>query len=173
MKNHSFSITVTVLLLTVSAFFNGCETQITGNISDNPYMSYHEIRMADNAWMMIHDPWIVTGGTADELRQTADTMDGVRQTLLDTYVSRSGADSESISNMMKAETWLNASEASELGLADNVGEALAIAAHVHKGWFKHIPDQLQDVVEVEKAPNLDYVKGILAKQNHVLRQMKL
>jgi len=140
-------------------------------------MAGDDIRMAGNAWMMIHDPWIVTGGTAEELRTTADTMDGVRDTLLNTYVARSGADKSVISDMMRKETWLNASEAREYGLADNVGEHLAIAASVHKEWFPNAPEELQNAVEVEaeeeSAPDLDYVKGVLAKQNAVLRRYKL
>lgn len=132
-------------------------------------MAGDEIRMADNAWMMIHDPWIVTGGTAKELREVADTMEGVRETLLDTYVARSGGGREAISSMMEAETWLNATDASEHGLADNVTASLDIAATVHKDWFKHPPENLQDA-KVEKEPDLSYVQTAIAKQNAVLRR---
>lgn len=162
LKSHEARVTVDV---------DGLAASIASIIA----MAGDEIRMADNAWMMIHDPWIVTGGTADELRQTADTMDGVRETLLDTYVRRSNGDREAISDMMKAETWLNAESAREFGLADSVTQGLKIAASVHREWFKHPPEELQnaDVVVDEESPNLDYIKTVIAKQNAVLRRFKL
>ena len=89
-------------------------------------MAGDEIIMAENAFMMIHDPWSVAAGSADDMREMADTMDKVRGQLLDTYVKRSGTDETVISDMMTAETWLTASEAQEYGLADTVGESLQI-----------------------------------------------
>ena len=51
MKEYFVHRVVIVFLLIITAFFNGCETQITSNVSDNPYMSYHEIRMEDNTML--------------------------------------------------------------------------------------------------------------------------
>lgn len=144
-----------------------------------------EVRMADNAWMMIHDPWVTVAGTADDLRKTAGTMDGVRDTLLDTYMKRATADREAVSDLMAQETWLNASAAAELGLVDAVTKELDIAAKVREGWFKHppealkaervfaIPESLLPKVEEPERPKPAGARPILAKQAQVLRRLKI
>ncbi len=129
-----------------------------------------EIRIADNAWLMIHDPWIVTGGTADELRNTADTMEGIRETLLDTYMKRATADRDKISDMMSAETWINASDAVEFGLADSVAEDMKIAACVHKDWFKNPPQALE---ETEFKPEHKHITQVRARMAQSLRKLQI
>jgi len=157
LKSHEARVTVEV---------DGLAASIASIIA----MAGDEIRMADNAWMMIHDPWIVTGGTAKELRETADTMEGIRETLLDTYVARSGHDRDAISNMMEEETWLNASDAVEFGLASSITGAMDVAASVHKDWFKHPPQALEEAPKAEP-PKHEYVKSVIAQQSQTLRQL--
>lgn len=160
LKSHEARVTVDV---------DGLAASIASIIA----MAGDEVRMADNAWMMIHDPWIVTGGTADELRQTADTMDGVRETLLDTYANKAGNRDE-ISDMMREETWLNAQAAEELGLIDSVTGSMKIAASVHKEWFKHAPEELMSKVKIEvEKPNREKAQEYIAKLNMTLRRFKL
>lgn len=104
-------------------------------------MAGDEIRIASNGMMMIHDPWTVALGSATELRKTADTLDKIRDTILGSYVDRSGADRDKLSDMMAAETWLTAEEAVELGLADSVVEAADVAAFANfdLSLFKNAP----------------------------------
>lgn len=132
-------------------------------------MAGDEIRIGDNAWMMIHDPWIVTGGTAGDLREVADMMDGIRETLLDTYMKRTTAKREEISKMMAAETWMNASDALKYGLVDKTTESLQVAASVKQEWFKHIPQAL-----MQRAQEPDRrVQEILARQANALRRRNI
>lgn len=135
-------------------------------------MAGDEVRMADNAWMMIHDPWIVTGGAASDLRKTADLMDGIRESLLDTYMKRATTGRDAISDMMTEETWLNATDAMEHGLADSVTDDMQIAASVHKEWFKHPPEQIVKN-SAPKTPIHAYVKQVLAKQSQTLRRFQI
>jgi len=107
-------------------------------------MAGDEIRMAANSFMMIHDPWVVTGGTADELRTMAETMDKVRAKLLDTYVGRAGDErAVQLDSMMAAETWLTAEEALEAGLIDKITNEMRVAARInHPDRYKHAPEML-------------------------------
>lgn len=108
-------------------------------------MAGDEIRMADNAMMMIHDPWTWAMGSAEELRKQAGTLDKIRDTLLATYTGRTGADQAEISGMMTAETWMDAQEAVSRGFADAVTEPMAQAAHVNMQAFnyQHTPERLK------------------------------
>lgn len=106
-------------------------------------------RTASNSMWMIHDPWIFTAGTADELRKQAELLDSVRGTLLETYVSRSGADEKTVSDMMKEETWLTADKVKELGFVTEITGELAVAASGNseiRGHYKYVPECLGKLV---------------------------
>ena len=90
-----------------------------------------EVRMADNSMMMIHNAWTVGMGDAAELRRTADLLDKHNEIIVEAYARRSGGDVSQVREWMDAETWFNAEEARDVGLADTVTEEAAKAA----AWF--------------------------------------
>ncbi len=147
---------------------------IAASIASIIAMAGDEIIMAENSFMMIHDPWTAVVGTADDMRDMAETMDKVREQLLSTYVKRSGADKETISNMMQAETWLTADEAKELGLADTLSEPLQIAAYVDKSLmskYKHVPEKVFQRVEDMERPRIRNITSIRAYMNNSLKKL--
>lgn len=83
-------------------------------------MAADEIRMAENAMVMIHNPWSVGMGDAEELRATADVLDKMRDQIANAYVVRTGLGRDEVLAMMDAETWLSAKEAKDKGFADVV-----------------------------------------------------
>jgi len=111
-------------------------------------MAGDEIFMAENAMMMIHKPWGGVFGTADEMRQYADTLDKVQDTLLDTYVKRSGQPAAKLKKLLEAETWLNADEALGLNLIDYTTDSKQMAAHVDlsKYHYRNVPKVLPSAV---------------------------
>ena len=76
--------------------------------------------MPKNTHLMIHNPWMFAAGNADELRDTADTLDKIGASLTATYVARSGMDEAKLKDMLAKDTWLNADEALADGLATEV-----------------------------------------------------
>lgn len=88
------------------------------------------VTMPRNSMMMIHNPWTLAYGYADELRAVADMLDKVRDTLVNVYEDKSGRSREDIIAIMDAETWLTAEEALAEGFCDVVDEAKEIAASV-------------------------------------------
>jgi len=83
-------------------------------------MAADEIRMAENAMVMIHNPWSFGMGEADDLRAQADLLDKMRDQIANAYVARTGIDREKVLAMMDDETWLSAAEAKAQGFADVV-----------------------------------------------------
>ena len=59
-------------------------------------------------------------GNADELRDTADTLDKIGASLQATYVSRTGQSEDKIKELLSKDTWLTADESLELGFATEV-----------------------------------------------------
>jgi ATP-dependent Clp protease protease subunit len=104
-----------------------------------------KVIIADNAMMMIHNPWTYASGEAKEMRRIADMLDQVKETLLNTYETKTKKKREKISDDMDAETWFTAKEALAYGLADQIGEALQLAACA--------PEALRIFAKADKIPS--------------------
>lgn len=76
------------------------------------------ITMGDGAMFMIHNPFTIAIGDADDMRQTADRLDKVTESLMDAYEARTGIERDELKAMLDAETWFTAAEAIEQGFAD-------------------------------------------------------
>jgi ATP-dependent Clp protease protease subunit len=87
-----------------------------------------EIFCASNGLVMVHSPWSLCAGNAEEMRVEADRLDKVRDSITTTYFEQTrkvGARTSKaeLEAMMERETWLNAAEALEVGLIDKITEA--------------------------------------------------
>lgn len=91
-------------------------------------MAGSPVYIADNALLMIHNPWTVSMGESKDLRKEADLLDKLKVNLRNAYVRKTGMNETDISAMMDAETWLDAVEAVALGFADAIEEGVAAAA---------------------------------------------
>lgn len=118
---------------------------IAASIASVIAMAGDEVRVADNGMMMIHDPWGFAMGTSDEMRKSADALDKIKDTILDTYVARTKGDRDEIEKWMKSETWMNADECIERGFADKKTEEKNIEnmAFPLLAKFKNTPDTLK------------------------------
>jgi ATP-dependent protease ClpP protease subunit len=91
-------------------------------------MAGDEIIMADNALMMIHNPWDVAIGDARELRAAADKLDVIRDQLVRIYSGQTGLSADDLVPMLDAETWLTSEQALEKKFVTSVVEASSAAA---------------------------------------------
>lgn len=106
-------------------------------------MAGDTIVMPRNATMMIHDPWTMAVGTAEDMRKTAEALDTVKSGILAAYRDKSGLDDGTISELMSEETWMDADEAAEWGFVDQVEEPVQIAAHFDLARFRNVPETLK------------------------------
>lgn len=88
------------------------------------------VYIADNALLMIHNPWTMSVGDSDQLRREADLLDKLKATLVNAYKRKTNMEEEEIEEMMNRETWLDAVEAVALGFADAIEDGVAAAASV-------------------------------------------
>jgi len=109
---------------TVDVYIDGLAASIASVVA----MAGDHIIMPENALLMIHDPYSMAFGTADDLRKAAESLDKARESLLSAYIGKSGTDRDEIAAMMKDETWMTAAEAVDLGFADLIEDALPMAA---------------------------------------------
>lgn len=104
------------------------------------------VKMAENGFYMIHNPWGMAMGDAAELRDQAELLDKIRLNMVNAYAAKSGQSAEQITEWMDAETWFTAAEAQAAGFVDEVTDGMAIAATANKfsrlAKFKNPPADL-------------------------------
>jgi ATP-dependent protease ClpP protease subunit len=104
LKEHPAKVTVHV---------DGLAASIASVIA----MAGDRIVMGEGAMFMVHSPWTVAMGNADNMRATADMLDKVEVGLVDAYVSRTGKTRDVVEAWMSGETWFTTREAIAAGLA--------------------------------------------------------
>ena len=70
-------------------------------------MAGDKVVMPENAMLMIHKPWGISGGNAKEMRDYADLLDKVEAVLIPAYASKTGKSADELAKMLEGETWLN------------------------------------------------------------------
>ena len=120
-----------------------------------------ELKMGQGAFLMVHNPWTVTMGNAEELRKDADTLDKMRDSILSFYQSKAyGKTADDLKALMDAETWLSAEEAREAGfLVDDYAGEMKAAASLTRRAFAKAPEAAKALVEFHdrkpEAPNAE------------------
>jgi ATP-dependent protease ClpP protease subunit len=85
-------------------------------------MAGDTIMIPSNAYMMIHNPKTMTFDylEAKDMRQMANTLDTIKEGIMNAYVGKTGKSKKELSKMMDSETWMTGEEAVEQGFADEV-----------------------------------------------------
>lgn len=83
-------------------------------------MAADKVLIASNGRIMIHDASTGTHGNAGALRKTADMLEEISDEIAGIYAYKTKKDKSAIREMMLAETWIKASDAVEMGFADEI-----------------------------------------------------
>lgn len=119
-----------------------------------------EVRIAENGFFMVHNPWGVAAGDAADLRDYADMLDKVQSTLESTYAQRTGKPLDTIREWMSKDTWFNAQEAVDAGLASAISDGVAFSASVR--GFSNVPAALT-LPKNQPTKDMNELKQALAK----------
>ena len=136
LKNHPANKTV---------YIDGLAASMASVIA----MTGNTVIMPENAMMMIHKPWGIQGGDADDMRKYADLLDKVEDTLIPAYAEKTGKSAEELAEMLSEETWLSAKECVEHGFADKLAEPLVAMASIksHKlEDYKNMPKAMKEML---------------------------
>lgn len=96
-------------------------------------MAGDEIRMAENALLMIHGASGLTIGTAVDHEDMAAMLHKVDNALAGTYSARTGAKRDDVETWMNEETWMSSDEALDRGFAD----VIDAAKNVEASWGRY------------------------------------
>lgn len=84
--------------------------------------------MPKNAFAMVHSVSSFAWGTADELREAAETTDKIQASLRNIYQDRMGIDEAKATEIMAKDTWLTAEECRDMGFATHLTDAVQATA---------------------------------------------
>ena len=118
----------------------------------------HKVVIASNAMLMIHNPWTYAAGDAESFRKVADVLDQTMEAIIAAYKAKApDIDETELRGLVAAETWLTASEAVALGLADEVGDGVQVKACLGQGGvmqrYQHTPAEL--LAQLDELPEPD------------------
>lgn len=104
-----------------------------------------EVRMAENAFFMIHDPWTLTIGNAAQLRKDADLLDKLAESTIRTaYIAKTGQTEAQVRAWMADETWFTAEEAKAAGFIDAIETKSTVKAAFDLSVFAKAPAALAE-----------------------------
>lgn len=81
-------------------------------------MAADEIQIARAGFFMIHNAWTGLWGNRNDLRETADFLEQIDDTIADIYHVRSGLSMDGLKADMDKERWINGRDAIDSGFAD-------------------------------------------------------
>jgi len=122
---------------------------IAASIASLIAMAGDTVYMPENAMMMVHRPWGVVIGNAQDMRKEADALDRILNAMIPAYMSKveGKTDEATLQQLVDAETWMTAEEAYSYGFADEITKEQAVAASA----APEIIDRYTNMPETAKA----------------------
>lgn len=152
-----------------------------------------KVEMREGSFLMIHNPFSVAIGTADEMQSSADALRKMEDEMATVYLSgirkrkkMEGVEDakalKQIREWMNSETWFTSSEAVENGFADSVSkdggstdtaiQSAASASHDTAMQYQNTPQRVWNLISQSKNTDmskentsiLDKIKALLTPQ---------
>lgn len=83
-------------------------------------MAGDEIHMSNSAQFMIHNPWTVATGDSKNLVAGANVLDGLKVSIINSYLTKTNLTKEELANAMDKTTYYTAEEALNAGFITNI-----------------------------------------------------
>ena len=84
------------------------------------FLAGDERIMNNSSILMIHNPWTMMAGNANEFRKEADNLDKMGDLSIDIYMKATGLSYDEIKRMLDEETWISPTEALSMGFATSI-----------------------------------------------------
>lgn len=137
---------------------------LAGSIASVIALVGDEIIMGTGSMMMIHKPWGLCSGNANDMRKYAECLDSIQESIISIYGEKlnDGVEVETINELVDAETWLTATETSKYFTVsiENTLEAVACVSDSFK-FYKNTP---QSYLKPNQEDNTEKLKAELMMQ---------
>ena len=120
--------------------------------------SCDEVQMYPSSMLMIHNALCCAFGNAEELRQQANVLDKISNSLKTVYLEKSNGklDIDKITELMDAESWLSAEECLEYGLCNTIIDSQKAVAKLDVGIldkYNNVPKQIINQIKQQNIEN--------------------
>ena len=118
---------------------------LAASIASLVAMAGDKTLVAENAMLMVHRPWTVFAGDAEEMRHQAETLDKAWSAMLATYSRRTGKRAATLAQKVQdagGEWWMTAPEAVAEGFAEATEKAEKEAQVFGLERFQRVPERL-------------------------------
>jgi ATP-dependent Clp endopeptidase proteolytic subunit ClpP len=159
LKNHKGKVTTKV---------EGIAASIASVIA----MAGDDVEMAKNSLFMIHNPFTMAGGDANELRKTANVLDKIRDEIAEIYATKSDQDIETLVGLMNAETWLNADETLQVGFANMVSDSVEIVNNYDVSKFNNITEEKINSIILNNKKEEKIMANEINEEKGLIEQIK-
>ena len=132
-------------------------TRVTGvaaSIASIIALAGDKREMPKNTFAMVHQASTFAVGTADDMRDAADTLDKVDGSLRGIYMDRMGVDEAKAKEIMAKDTWLTADESMDLGFATALIDEIKATAKFDLARAE-LPDNVAAIFKAEADPAVD------------------
>lgn len=119
---------------------------LAASIATYVAMAGDEIVMTSNSQFMIHKAWGVHAGDDEDFIAIATALKNATEIIRDAYAAKTGMPADKIYTLMKAETWMKADKALQLGFVDSIeqmNEPHTRAAYAMVDKFHKTPDEIK------------------------------
>ena len=89
------------------------------------FLAGDERKITENCEFLIHMPWGLAIGTADDLENAADEIREAEDKIIDFYVAKTGADREILVSYMEKDKVIDAKQAKNLGFATEIVQTVS------------------------------------------------
>lgn len=111
------------------------------------FMAGDERIVNEASMLMIHNPWTLARGNADDFRKQAEDLDKIAQASVNAYMSKVNISEEELKQLLNDETWLTAQECVDMGFATVIGVDEE-SNGIHQSAFKAIRNKLMATPQV-------------------------
>lgn len=136
------------------------------------------VDMPEYAQMMIHRPWTMAMGNADDLLKACDMLDAAEESIVSIYRGKlaEGKTDGDLRAALAAETWYSGNNVTEMfNVTVTESPAAAAALSDYYGQYKHRPEQRPDPAkaraEADKQAQTAAIQAVFEKYINAERKM--
>lgn len=132
---------------------------IAASIASVVIQSADEIRIPKTAMIMVHKPWSIAIGDADEMKKVSEILDQIQVNIEEAFLERGKVNEKKLKDFINNETWFTGEEAVKEGFADTIEPNKKVNAsmkndkifinkqEINTDHFKHFPKEKFEFVE--------------------------
>jgi ATP-dependent protease ClpP protease subunit len=82
--------------------------------------AFDDVEISSNGYMMLHNPYAAVEGDDEDFARQSEMLGKLKSSMVSAYAQRSGKSEDEIKAILKNETYLNAQQSVEMGLAKRI-----------------------------------------------------